>query len=72
MIQSVHKLMEKQGMPAQTTISFYYLESRQIKLFVVYVMHAIDFYGKMMSQVHTAVFCFGLFYISFIILLQET
>lgn len=57
MIQSVHKLfMEKQGMPAQTTISFYCLESRQIKLFVVYVMHAIDLYGKMMSQVHTAVF----------------
>lgn len=47
--------MEKQGIPAQTTISFYYLESRQIKLFVVYVMHAIDFYGEMMSQVHTAV-----------------
>lgn len=54
--------MEKQGIPAQTTISFYYLESRQIKLFVVYVMHAIDFYGKMMSQVHTAVFVFFTFH----------
>lgn len=48
--------MEKQGIPAQTTVSFYYLESRQIKLFVVYVIHAIDFYGKMMPQMHTAVF----------------
>lgn len=47
--------MEKQGIPAQTTISFF-LFRKQANQTVVYVMHAIDFYGKMMSQVHTAVF----------------